>query len=451
MIRPPHLSAPMNPVPHRHRRSIHLLLFGAALIAVARADDPGSIQPPPGMVKINGGAYAPLYSKLAGPRQVGDFFLDECQVTNRDFLSFVTGHPEWRRSRIGRNLADTKYLSHWRDDLDPGGDAVLDAPVTNVSWFAAKAYCAALGKRLPTQDEWEFVALADATRPDASKDPKFIGKLLEWYSKPTSGDLPSAATAESNHYGVRGLHGVVWEWVGDFNSTMVVGDSRGDNSIERKLFCGGASLLASDVGNYAAFMRYAFRSSLQGTYCVNSLGFRAAKSSVENGPATPSGSFTTIHDLPGTWKNQNGDSIVLARLGGKPGVITMGFTRCEYACPRIFADMQRIENALGPDAAKIGFTFFSIDPKHDTPAAMGKKMAELKLDPERWTFLTAPDDTVRDLAVALEFKFQEVEEFFAHSNLIAVVDSEGNVVHREESLGADIAPTVTALRKLLEP
>lgn len=451
MIRLSHLSAQMNPVLHRHRLSTHLLLAGVAVISVAKADGQGPAQPPPGMVKITGGAYAPLYSKLAGPRQVADFLLDECQVTNRDFLTFVTDHPEWRRSRIGRNLADTKYLSHWRGDLDPGGDEVLDAPVTNVSWFAAKAYCAALGKRLPTQDEWEFVALADAARPDASKDPKFIGKLLEWYSKPTRGDLPSAATAESNYYGVRGLHGVVWEWVGDFNSTMVVGDSRGDNSIERKLFCGGASLLASDVGNYAAFMRYAFRSSLQGTYCVNSLGFRASISSADNGLAAPAGNFTTIYGLPGTWQNQNGDTLVLARLGGKPRVISMGFTRCEYACPRIFADMQRIENALGTDAEKVGFTFFSIDPKHDTPAAMEKKMAELKMNSERWTFLTAPDGTVRDLAVALEFKFQEVQEFFAHSNLIAVVDAGGNVVHREESLGADIVPTVTALRNLLKP
>ena len=82
---------------------------------------------------------------------------------------------------------------------------------------------------------------------------------------------------------------------------------------------------------------------------------------------------------------------------------------------------------------------------------MAAKMAELKMSHTRWTFLTAPDDTVQQLAVALNFKFQLVEGFFAHSNLIAVLDEDGNVIHREESLGADIEPTVNSVRQLLKP
>lgn len=427
------------------------LFWLAALAAITPAGAEEVTQAPVGMISIAKGSYKPLYSKESEPREVFPFFIDERLVTNRDFLAFVTEHPGWQRSRIERSQADVKYLSHWRGDLDPGDEAVLDAPVANVSWFAAKAYCESRGKRLPTQDEWEFVALADATRPNASKDQEFVKKLLEWYSKPSGGVFPPAATAEPNVYGIRGLHGLAWEWVQDFNSTMVVGDSRGDNSLERNLFCGGASLLASDVSNYAAFMRYAFRSSLKGTYCVNSLGFRGAQSL--NGPTkTAIGTgFTTIYDLPGPWTNQNRETISLKQLGGKIRVIAMGFTRCNYACPRIFSDMQQIEKSLGSAADNVGFVFFSIDPDHDTPEAMSAKMAELKMDPERWTFLAAPVETVRTLAVALEFKFEKVDGFYAHSNLIAVVNAEGKVVHREESLGANIAPTVAALHKLLAP
>jgi protein SCO1/2 len=137
--------------------------------------------------------------------------------------------------------------------------------------------------------------------------------------------------------------------------------------------------------------------------------------------------------------------VMLASLRGKVRVVTMGFTRCKFACPRIFHDMQKVEAALGADADKVGFTFLSIDPQHDTPAAMAAKMAELKMSGERWTFLSAPDDTVQQLVVALNFKFQLVEGFFAHSNLIAVLDEDGNVIHREESLGADIEPTVSSV------
>jgi hypothetical protein len=53
------------------------------------------------------------------------------------------------------------------------------------------------------------------------------------------------------------------------------------------------------------------------------------------------------------------------------------------------------------------------------------------------------------LAVALDFKFQSVEGFFAHSNLIAVLDDGGKIVHREEELGVDIAPTINAVRSLV--
>jgi formylglycine-generating enzyme required for sulfatase activity len=73
------------------------------------------------------------------------------------------------------------------------------------------------------------------------------------------------------------LHGLVWEWVADFNTAMVTGDARGDTGLDRQLFCGSGSQGARDVQNYPAFMRYAFRSSLKASYCVHNLGFRCAK------------------------------------------------------------------------------------------------------------------------------------------------------------------------------
>ncbi len=405
---------------------------------------------PLGMVLIPGGEYKPLYSKEATIRTASPFFMDITQVSNAQFLEFVKMHPEWRRSKVERTQADLNYLAHWSGDLEPGPKAPPGAPVTYVSWFAARAYCEANGMRLPTQDEWEFVARADATRLDASTDQAFLRQVLEWYSRPATAEMEEVSSGILNVHGLRGLHGLVWEWVYDFNSTMIVGDSRGDGSLERDLFCGAGSLLAADVSNYAAYMRYAFRSSLKGNYCVGSLGFRGAKSVVSNAKdLTQSGSFTTPYDLAGEWRNQDDKPVTLASLRGKVRVVTMGFTRCEYACPRILNDMQRVEKALGKDASEVGFTFLSIDPKHDTPASMTAKMNEFQLDPARWTFLSAPDASVQLLAVALDFKFQAVEEFYAHSNLIAVIDENGRILHREESLGADIEPTVNSVRQQL--
>jgi sulfatase modifying factor 1 len=408
-------------------------------------------EPPPGMLSIPGGSYKPMYAKETKARSVESFFIDVTQVTNAQFLDFVTKHPEWRRSQIKARLADKNYLSHWAGDFDLGDDKLRDAPVVHVSWFAAKAYCESMGKRMPTQDEWEFVARADATRLDASSDQAFLRQLLEWYSKPASSALENVHSAAKNIHGLRGLHGLVWEWVHDFNSTMVVGDSRGDGSLERKLFCGAGSLLAADVSNYAAFMRYAFRSSLKGDYCVGSLGFRGAKSVKEAPPAPATPQFTTIYDLPGEWRTQDDQPLKLDQLRGKPRIVTMGFTSCKFACPRIIGDMKRIEAELGADADKAGLVFFSFDTAADNPAQMKKAAGEQKLDLGRWTFAISDEETIRQLAVALQFKFATVEGFLTHSNLIAVLDADGNIVHREETLGADIGPAVEAVRRQLKP
>jgi formylglycine-generating enzyme required for sulfatase activity len=75
-------------------------------------------------------------------------------------------------------------------------------------------------------------------------------------------------------YGISDLHGLVWEWTLDFNSSLVTGESRGDGSLERSLYCGSGAAGAADFEDYAALMRYAFRSSLEARYAVGNLGFR---------------------------------------------------------------------------------------------------------------------------------------------------------------------------------
>lgn len=237
-----------------------------------------------GMVEIPGGEYTPLYIKDAQQRSVSAFLIDIRPVTNAEFLLFVREHPQWRRSQVKKLFADEAYLKHWAGDLDlgPHADKIAESPVTNVSWFAARAFLKSKGKRLPSEDEWEYVACADETRPNASQDPDFTARLLEWYGKPNSEFLESVKDATPNVYGVRALHGYTWEWVRDFNNSMVTGESRADSGLDRALYCAGGALGTADPHNYAAFMRYAFRSSLKGNYAVSNLGFRGARSIESN-------------------------------------------------------------------------------------------------------------------------------------------------------------------------
>ena len=128
-------------------------------------------QSPTAMVEIKGGTYIPMYGvkekqKETKPVKVKSFLLDVYPVTNAQYRDFLEKNPQWQRSKIKGIYAQKSYLSAWKGDLD---FSPLDpeAPITNVSWFAAKKYCECQGKRLPTTDEWEYVAQADETSINA--------------------------------------------------------------------------------------------------------------------------------------------------------------------------------------------------------------------------------------------------------------------------------------------
>lgn len=234
--------------------------------------------PRAGMVRIPAGAYTPQYATGEGAVSVEGFALDLVPVTVEAFLDFVERSPEWRRDRVARVFADTAYLGSWAGPLDPGlGDDALRRPVTEVSWFAARAYCAWRGARLPTTAEWEYAAAASETEADAFGDPAFDRWLLSLYgSRPGPDELPPVGRTFRNAYGVWDLHGLVWEWTADFNNQMLTGAGRDDRGLDRQLFCAAGSAGATDLKDYAAFLRYSFRSSLEGAYAGRLLGFRCA-------------------------------------------------------------------------------------------------------------------------------------------------------------------------------
>jgi len=235
-------------------------------------------EPPEGMVRIEGGPVQPFYG-AEKEVEIAPFHLDANPVTNEEFLAFVRANPQWRRSRIVALLADAGYLAHWKSDLDPGLDTLgRRKPVTRVSWFAARAYAAWSGKRLPDTLEWERAAAAGETRLDGASESGFHQRILNWYSRRGDRERPAANQGFRNAFGAWNLHGSIWEWTEDFNSVLVTGESRSGASLDRNLFCGGAAVGAADLSNYVAFMRYAMRSSLKARYTVKNLGFRCALS-----------------------------------------------------------------------------------------------------------------------------------------------------------------------------
>ena len=257
-----------------------IALLGGSREACAGAPEPGSAAAGPRMILVPAGSYAPLLRGKDEPERVAvpAFLLDERPVTNGEFLEFVRANPKWRRSAVSPLFADQGYLGDWAGDLELSPIAPAESPVVRVSWFAARAYAAWRGKRLPTTAEWERAAAAGFTTEAGAGEPEFTAAALGWFAQPTRHPLPPAGQGRANFYGIRDLMTLVWEWVDDFNTAMVTGESRADTGLDRLLFCGAGAAQARDLTNYPAFMRAGMRSSLRATYVVPNLGFRCAQS-----------------------------------------------------------------------------------------------------------------------------------------------------------------------------
>jgi len=257
------------------RRAVAALLIALPVLAVA-----GAVASNAPYARLPGATFrtALKYEDIKGPVRIAPFELMRTPVTNAQFLAFTKTNPQWRRDKVAGVFADDQYLAHWAGPAALTGDMQGKQPVTQVSWFAAQAYCETQGAQLPTWTQWEYAAAADETRRDARRDPAWRERILSWYSRPSTKALPRAGLQAPNIYGVQDLHGLVWEWTDDFSALLVSGDNRNQGDADNAKFCGAGALSMDDRENYAVLMRVAMLSSLEAANTTRNLGFRCARS-----------------------------------------------------------------------------------------------------------------------------------------------------------------------------
>jgi protein SCO1/2 len=162
-------------------------------------------------------------------------------------------------------------------------------------------------------------------------------------------------------------------------------------------------------------------------------------------------SAESIFDLESKWVTQSKDSIFFKDLSDKITVAAMVFTHCGSACPRIVADMQRIEKALSPaELQQVQFLLISMDPARDTPERFIEFSETHQLN-DNWTGISANDDATMEIANVLNVRVKRLSDGgFDHSNAIHLIDRNGNIVFQQNGLAQEPDEMIKKIKNLLK-
>lgn len=152
----------------------------------------------------------------------------------------------------------------------------------------------------------------------------------------------------------------------------------------------------------------------------------------------------SIYNLQSKWKDTSGQQITLNNFKGKNVIIAMIYGSCVDVCPILVDDMKNIEKKLGDKSNSIQFVIASFDPVKDSPESFKAYREKAGLTKENWAFLSgANPDEIQELAAVLGVKYKKEENgLYTHSNIITLLNTEGEIIYSLEGLKKDSSELV---------
>ncbi|MBW6489668.1 MAG: SCO family protein [Lentimicrobium sp.] len=189
--------------------------------------------------------------------------------------------------------------------------------------------------------------------------------------------------------------------------------------------------------------------------------FTSCKNKTETGSCCKTGDHAAIEKsteisdqsvflLDSEWENYRDEKKILSDYQGKVIVGAMIFTHCPSACPRLVADLKIIESLLTEDErSKVRFLLISMDPERDTPEQMRKFATDHRLN-ESWEMIRSDKASTMEIANVLGVRIKPLKDGgFDHSNVIQILNPEGEIVFQQQGLNNNPEESLEQIRMLL--
>ena len=149
--------------------------------------------------------------------------------------------------------------------------------------------------------------------------------------------------------------------------------------------------------------------------------------------------------------DQNGDTITLASLRGKPMVVDFIYTSCPGPCLMETAKLANVALRLGNDlGSKVTIVSLSVDPEHDGPKQLLDYSRQQGADEKGWYFLTGgPSDVDRALAGFKLSRQVEPDGSVGHMVAMMLIGPDGRIVREYNGEAVKAQDIVDDVRKTL--
>ena len=149
----------------------------------------------------------------------------------------------------------------------------------------------------------------------------------------------------------------------------------------------------------------------------------------------------SLYELPAKFQSTSGETVSLSKWKGTPIVITMTYTSCQSACPRITEKMKNVQKYFNSKGRKAQFIIGTFDPSRDTPKRLKTHQDAIGDLAKEWSLLSGTDSAMRQLSMVLGIRYEKNPETgnISHDNKILITNDKGEIVQELNGLNADVS------------